>query len=194
VTYYKQLHRHAPAEGLIGDCWRTCIANLLGLKPTEVPHFVGDTWDGPADKTAARNAAQAWLAKRGLMLVELCFDAYCLNTKAMLQPLPLYILTGQSYNFPDICHSVLGKGAFQVVFDPAQNSEEGNLTPYKCSEEQSIYWVELILPINLATFLQSSESSTSALRYSHSIGNAIPDQQSGNDKKPIPTSTDPATP
>lgn len=28
------------AEGEPGDCWRTCIANALGLRPLEVPNFV----------------------------------------------------------------------------------------------------------------------------------------------------------
>ncbi|MCK4817308.1 hypothetical protein KA005_16175, partial [bacterium] len=35
----KQLNRHNPEEGVFGDCYRTCIANVLGVFPTAVPHF-----------------------------------------------------------------------------------------------------------------------------------------------------------
>lgn len=53
---------HRPGEGLIGDCYRTAIACLIGATdPTEVPHFVEEnvTGSGFDDRAAARH----WLRR-----------------------------------------------------------------------------------------------------------------------------------
>jgi hypothetical protein len=162
VNYYKQLHRHDPSEGLIGDCWRTCIANLLGLKPQQVPHFVGDSFDLEASAPGLyKRKAKEWLALRNLTIVEFCFAASDSYSKERLKDAPPYILTGQSNNFKDICHSVLGHKDFQVLFDPAQNSEGLELGPWKDdSESPGVYWCEFLVPINLAEFLKNSNPAT----------------------------------
>ncbi len=36
MTPNKQLNLHEPAAGVIGDCWRTCIACLLDKSPSDV--------------------------------------------------------------------------------------------------------------------------------------------------------------
>lgn len=38
MKYHRQLNKHDPENGVYGDCYRTVIACLLDLKPTEVPH------------------------------------------------------------------------------------------------------------------------------------------------------------
>ena len=40
MIFYKQLNMHIPEKGIIGDCWRTCIACILEIEPALVPHFV----------------------------------------------------------------------------------------------------------------------------------------------------------
>lgn len=57
---HQLVRRHRPDEDAIGDCWRTCIACILGLsRPDLIPHFVADGLDlSRADDVAA---ARRWL-------------------------------------------------------------------------------------------------------------------------------------
>lgn len=45
MSYPDQLVMHVPGVSQ-GDCWRACVAGLLGLEAFEVPHFaeLGDEW------------------------------------------------------------------------------------------------------------------------------------------------------
>jgi hypothetical protein len=43
---HKQLFLHKPEEGIIGDCFRTCVACLLDKRPDELPHGFGKFWEG----------------------------------------------------------------------------------------------------------------------------------------------------
>ncbi len=158
--YYKQLHRHDPDEGLIGDCWRTCIANLLGLKPQQVPHFLEDHWQDGHGGDAYIVATKAWLAKRNLQIVEICLDAYDPNGTRHFGD-ALYILGGQT-DESGIGHVCIGKGHFQVVHNPATH-----LKPFGPLREsdQDCYWVIFLVPINLAEFAKISfpDSAESAI-------------------------------
>ncbi len=51
----------------IGNCWSTCVACLLGLDTREVPNFCADPG---GDDGEWFEAAQRWLAPRGLALAE----------------------------------------------------------------------------------------------------------------------------
>ena len=66
MTPQRQLIEHRPEEGCYGDCQRTCIAVILDLHPSEVPHFSDDpeAKRGTDDWWETRQAA--WLAERGL--------------------------------------------------------------------------------------------------------------------------------
>lgn len=67
ITRLRQLHRHRPDEGSIGDCYRTAIACLLGLTdPAEVPHFVAEDGGLPWEHI---RLARAWLRGRDLDLL-----------------------------------------------------------------------------------------------------------------------------
>ena len=56
-----------------GDCYRTCIAILLGLEAQDVPHFCGDFGqDDPTDGWV--NRAKNWLAERGLALFQVGYS------------------------------------------------------------------------------------------------------------------------
>lgn len=46
-AYADQEFLSDPDVGVVGDCWRACIANLIGWPLVQVPHFVrdcGDDW------------------------------------------------------------------------------------------------------------------------------------------------------
>lgn len=70
LTYEHQsittLNLDHPDGPLIGDCWRTAIATILGLPRDDVPHFVALGWD--EDPNTYHDLAQAWLEGRGLTL------------------------------------------------------------------------------------------------------------------------------
>lgn len=53
-------------EGKIGDCWRCCVAAVLGLPAEEVPHFVM-TADGKHNHNDDADT-QRWLNGRGLQM------------------------------------------------------------------------------------------------------------------------------
>lgn len=36
---------HIPAIGSYGDCYRTCLANMIGVSPSVIPHTVNDRAD-----------------------------------------------------------------------------------------------------------------------------------------------------
>ena len=36
----KQKYKHDPDNGIFGDCYRTCLAYILGLDRDDVPHYV----------------------------------------------------------------------------------------------------------------------------------------------------------
>lgn len=54
-------------NGEIGDCWRCCIAAVLGVDASEVPHFleqeINDRYNRSMDPDT-----QEWLNERGLFL------------------------------------------------------------------------------------------------------------------------------
>ena len=64
ITFHRQLLRHDPASGIIGDCYRTAIACLFNMDPADVPHFM----QGRAGPPGMRDA-NTWLAERGYSLV-----------------------------------------------------------------------------------------------------------------------------
>jgi len=65
ITFHRQLLRHDPASGIIGDCYRTAIACLFNMDPADVPHFM----QGRAGPPPGMRDANTWLAERGYSLV-----------------------------------------------------------------------------------------------------------------------------
>lgn len=96
-----------------GDCYRTCVAMVLGLDPAGLPNFchVGpDWWD----------QFQAWLGEHhGLYAVEVTFRSEVLG--ALPKGVPV-ILSGTSPSHKPALHSVVGVTAgyagFEYCFDP----------------------------------------------------------------------------
>lgn len=56
-----------PANPIVGDCWRTAIACILGRPRDEVPHFIANAWRDP-DPGRWWKAAQEWLGGEGFAL------------------------------------------------------------------------------------------------------------------------------
>lgn len=108
MRFNTQTILHNPREGLVGDCWRTCIACLLDMEPSEVPHFAaldGNWWAN----------TQAWLMQRGLALYQY---AYMDDFEAQGISGCHHIITGPSPRDPEnVRHSVIGMDG-QVFWDP----------------------------------------------------------------------------
>ncbi|WP_434033700.1 hypothetical protein [Cupriavidus sp. a3] len=150
MTPHKQLISHDPEHGFYGDCWRTCIACLLDLHPSQVPNFVEGV-----DQPAAEKAARAWLKARGYNLIKLCMLADYPDAAAeWFDDMP-YILVGQSPNIPGIGHCVIGRGAFEMLWDPAL-SGLGLAGPWQDENGNRVYWIEFIVPLQLPELKESA--------------------------------------
>lgn len=65
------LELHDPEKGMIGDCWRACIASILDLPCEEVPHFVREEIEG---KGHWMELTVRWLNGRGFGIVQCSRD------------------------------------------------------------------------------------------------------------------------
>ena len=132
---HKQLFRHDPDSGVYGDCFRTTLACLLDLAPADVPHFM-DGVDSGKDGTEAANK---WLAQRGLTLISIPYQGeleQILSTIAQLNPGIHYLLCGKSRTGCN--HSVICRGD-QIVWDPSLD-DAGIVGP----ADHGIYWVDFL--------------------------------------------------
>lgn len=139
MRFHKQLNRHIPSQGEIGDCLRTAIACLLNLHPSEVPNFAEHGND-----EHVRPAVRHWLAKRKLALLDVPYQADEEHTLAMLTE------HLSKVNGDDLCYMVTGMGlagphvviycGAKVIHDPSPNNV-GIQEPIN-----GVYWVSYILP------------------------------------------------
>lgn len=138
MTPHKQLHRHLPDQGQIGDCWRTCFACLLDMQPAEVPHFVEHCWQN--SELGRRNAA-TWLAPRGLHIVELAYSGELqavLDFMKTCNPGTYFLLGGNSRN--GCGHSVIVCDG-EIVWDPSLD-DAGIVGPM----DDGYYWITFLVP------------------------------------------------
>jgi len=121
MTPVMMLNTHDPDNGVLGDCWRCCIATILGLRAEDVPNFVEEEnwWD----------AATAWLAERGKSMVYV--SAHPDEGWAQCVGGALFIASGKSPR-GDFKHAVVW-GAGGVVHDPHPSGDGlvGNPTSYE---------------------------------------------------------------
>ena len=95
---YNQLNGHDPENGIFGDCFRTCVANLLGIHPSGVPE--------PESLNSVVEPVKRFLIENNLDLFWFAFDHSLKNGKPQVhfsenhkfQDIP-YILNGR--NFPE---------------------------------------------------------------------------------------------
>ena len=140
MTPHQQLIRHDPEEDRYGDCFRTCVACLLDLRPEEVPNW----FDGPDDSDRRWAEVDAWFADRGLGLFQILYPGEIalddiLETMRNTNPGKLYILSGQSRI--GVNHSVIARGD-EIEHDPSGNGIEA---PIEDDEGGRYWYVELIL-------------------------------------------------
>jgi hypothetical protein len=107
---------HDPSAGLIGDCFRACVASVLELELNEVPHFC-ESWDN------WYALFQEWVTDRGLVAVEVKIDRpECLAATNGL----MCILSGKTSE-SSVLHSVVGRYVhgvgFELLHDPHSRGE-----------------------------------------------------------------------
>jgi hypothetical protein len=108
MTKHTQILLHDPANGVIGDCWRTCVACLLDVEPETVPHFIL--------KPSWYEDTLAWLRERGYGLYEFggLFEQVSHTGLVGCH----HIITGGSPRDPvNVKHAVIGLDE-EVVWDP----------------------------------------------------------------------------
>ena len=101
---YDMTEQHDPPES-IGDCWRACIATILGR---DVPHF------GRLALEQGKNQAgftAEWLEERGYSLVQMTKAPTWFSDKTV------FLASGPSPRDPQVRHVVLHNG-LEVVHDP----------------------------------------------------------------------------
>lgn len=133
----KQAFRHSPSEGVFGDCYRTCVATLLGVDRDLVPHHAGDLPDG--NQTALM---RTWLLARGYTLACFAFAAdpsEVLHLMQTVNPLTPYMLGGTSKTGTN--HVVIALGG-EIIWDPSLN-DSGIIG----RQDDEHTWVEVITPI-----------------------------------------------
>lgn len=138
----KQLIGHDPEDDRWGDCYRTCVAVIMGVNAADVPHFC----DGGADDGAQR--CRDWLAQFSMSHWTGYYPTACtlediLRTNEVLNPGVPYILTAQG---PRGCnHSVVVMDG-EVICDPYTGgpNPDALIGPAIGPEGQCFWWVEVI--------------------------------------------------
>lgn len=144
MTPHHQLYKHSPENGVYGDCFRTCMACLLDLQPSEVPHWFQMDQSAPPDQVdAAYFAMRDWLRERGYGYFTAIYQGELetvLECMAYHNPGVYYMLCGSSGSAN---HVVIGLGS-QIVHD--SNPEKPGLVG-PCAD--GYYWVHLLVPAAL---------------------------------------------
>ena len=137
LSTYKNSVEHDPENGLYGDCYRVCIAWLLRVPPSDVPHFAED---GPDSDWQDRE--RKWLADRGLSSVSIPFMADndvdgVLNTIACNNLNARYMLCGAGKAGVNHCVGCEGDA---IVMDSTGSGVEG-------PTDDGFFWVEFLSPL-----------------------------------------------
>lgn len=138
MTPHKQLNLHKPDEGIIGDCYRTCIACLLDLHPSEVPHFYKSIDE---DLCEGNKRARLFLQQRKLELFDMAVAGSLedvLASAGSMNPDCYWMLTGESRTGCN--HIVICKGG-EIVHDPSL-TDSGIIGPTK----NGCFYVSLLVP------------------------------------------------
>lgn len=140
----KQLYRHKPAEGQIGDCHRTAIACLLDMEPADVPHFGISDFDteGRITKHTQAEETDAWLRERGMQCVHLPYPlpelADVLAWVGGNNTHTYWLLGG--FSKTGVNHTVIAQGNC-IVWDPSLD-DSGIVGP--CTD--GYFWATFIVP------------------------------------------------
>lgn len=127
MTPQSQLIKHDPENGQHGDCQRTCVAAILDLHPSEVPHFCDDPSATRDDDQWWAKRQDRWLADRGLTCATFAYSAEISLEEVMKltsrqNPTTPMILLGQSSLG---CNHVVVVLNGEIVCDPSGNGIVG---------------------------------------------------------------------
>lgn len=146
MTPQKQLFRHKPAEGQIGDCYRTCIACVLDLAPENVPHVYHPDVSGGVFGEPERDPVEimrAFLRERGFCLVGFPVsrdvelrDLLGVWAATIVGENVHFLITGTSKNLTN--HVVVARVG-EIAWDPSLD-DSGLVGP----PESGDWWVEFI--------------------------------------------------
>lgn len=108
----QEITKHDPDNGVYGDCFRACVASLLEMELSDVPHFCSrEDWVG---------AFHDWLEASGLFAVEVS-----LKHEQSVCPSPKQhcIVSGMGprgvmHSVVALFHGVGGPDGFELVHDP----------------------------------------------------------------------------
>ncbi len=140
LQFNKQLNLHDPDNGIYGDCFRTCIANLFQLKPDQVPHF----YKGGKEKEEV-DQVHDWLKERGWRM--LSFAYACPAVKDMLDYFSksfsgdfYYMIGGRSKTGAN--HAVICLND-KIIFDPSIE-DSGIVGPMS----DRFFYIDVFTPYN----------------------------------------------
>ncbi|MDW3181758.1 hypothetical protein [Roseobacter sp.] len=139
----KQRIRHNPARGKFGDCYRTCVAMVMGLDPEDVPHFC----DGNPEDVSGLSSLRDWLQPQGfgvfqnIYTADTSFDQLMHSLSALSPGVPV-IVTGLGAR--EVNHCVVAIDG-EVFCDPSSGkaSKEPFLGP-AVSDGEEWWWIEVI--------------------------------------------------
>ncbi|RFP19154.1 hypothetical protein [Duganella sp. BJB475] len=138
---------HNPEQGRHGDCYRTCIAILLGVDAADVPNFTGDAVEAGLGQDAADLAAQAWLTERGYRAIQMTVSAEFSGIGKWIEKAAAgmpYILAGQSPRYSS-CHCVIARGALEPVWCPSEGRPVMLEAWRDPASEAHFYFIEFIV-------------------------------------------------
>lgn len=133
---------HNPPE-TYGDCQRTCIAMVMGLDVSDVPHF-GDQNLYPPD--ASRKAEMEWLRERDYGYIQIpVFGEWGMDyIRGLVENVPV-IISGRSPRGDWNHDIVLFKGE---IYDPHPDNTglAGPCIDKDKPDEPKWYWVRFVVP------------------------------------------------
>ncbi|MBW4710720.1 hypothetical protein KX928_23265 [Roseobacter sp. YSTF-M11] len=142
----KQLINHDPENGKFGDCYRTCVAMVMGLDPAEVPHFC----DGNPDDVSGTTGLRNWLAPQGLGVFQVIYGADTPFRDVMfslchLSPEIPTIITGMGTR--GVNHCVVAIGG-EVFCDPCNGKPvKKPFTGPAEQNDEAWWWIEVIAKV-----------------------------------------------
>lgn len=145
----KQLINHDPSNGQFGDCYRTCVAVVLGVAASAVPHVCEKGWCNEDDLDGLI-AMREYLRGIGFGISKSVFhgDLSWRDFKkwmGRLNPDTAIIVTGETTKGTNHCVVMIGG---EVVCDPITGGP--NRSPFcnsALADGERHWWVEVIVPI-----------------------------------------------
>lgn len=139
MQFHTQLFRHAPENGVWGDCMRTAFACLLDLPPSSVPHFN----DGGPGVDEFNERVDAWLRPLNKTIFNIPYSGSSLQdvltSFGAVNPDRYYFVSGCSPRGVDHIAIALNE---DLIHDP--HPDGGGLVG-PCSD--GYYWVSILAPL-----------------------------------------------